>query len=261
MKAGERISNPVAITWPEVAHGRRRNSLGRAVSEGIQSMEGGLVISTILFDLLDSFRDSKSVLLDGASTRLEQSRSRLVKRHRNQPVSSTPMRRRPISSTTIGAVTGLTSTSSPHSCSRWTTRQRGLAEDGDEEFDEAALQEEPERRQIDEKKGRATGAERDGDKGATDEKMQLAIRRLERRLARAADVIERSLGNLNKLQSVPPAWIARHFGWCRSVNSLVARQVYSKTGTQFVALSPSIFARYILRVARASGGKPARWIS
>ena len=57
MKAGERISNPVAITWPEVAQGRRRNSLGRAVSEGIQSMEGGLVIGTILFDLLDSFRD------------------------------------------------------------------------------------------------------------------------------------------------------------------------------------------------------------
>ena len=91
-------------------------------------------------------------------------------------------------------------------------------------------------------------------KGESDEKMQRAIRRLERRLGRAADVIERSLGDLDKLQSVPPASIARQLWMVQIGASLVARQVYSNAGTPFVALSPSTFARYILRVARALVG-------
>ena len=85
--------------------------------------------------------------------------------------------------------------------------------DDDEEYDDSGLGEEAERRQIDSQKGKATGAERDDLQRVTSEKLEKAVARLERRLRRAADSIERSLEFLDNSKSFrrrpsPAIWMA-----------------------------------------------------
>ena len=126
--------------------------------------------------------------------------------------------------------------------------------DDDEEFDESELGEEAERRQIDSQKGKATGAERDDVPRVTSEKLEKAVARLERRLRRAADSIERSLEFLDKLKTVPTQAVARQI-WMAQIGAFLSgRVVTSEDGDEFECLDPTAFAEYVIRIARALVG-------
>lgn len=101
--------------------------------------------------------------------------------------------------------------------------RKGLDDDDDDE-DQSKLGEEEERRRIDAQKGRVTGAEREEVAEVTSEKLERAVARLERRLRRAADSIERSLEFLDKLKSIPPQAIARQI-WMAQIGAFLCGRV------------------------------------
>src|ERR1017187_6496450 len=55
--SGDVVSNAVAITWPMVASQRKTGGGGNTVGHYLGAMEDGAVLGTILFELLDQFRD------------------------------------------------------------------------------------------------------------------------------------------------------------------------------------------------------------
>src|SRR5579863_1585515 len=88
----------------------------------------------------------------------------------------------------------------------------------------------------------------------TSEKLEKAVARLERRLRRAADSIERSLEFLDKLKIVPTEAVARQI-WMAQIGAFLAGRIAtSDDGDEFKCLDPTAFAEYVIRIARALVG-------
>ena len=147
------ISNPVVITWPEVAHSRRAASLSSRQTQAILGLYDGVVVGTILFELLDTFRDFEVIRVAGARVG-----------SRNRPGSDGPVEQRPPEFFYTDA------RSDAQIEQRWAGDRLDLDilaslvqplsadakpsdDDDEDEFDESALAEEAERRQIDVQKG------------------------------------------------------------------------------------------------------------
>jgi hypothetical protein len=249
------ISNPVALTWPEVAQGRRSGGLGKKLTQGILGLHDGMVLGTILFELLDVFRDFEVIRVAGSKAAGQRAR---------QAVDGPAEERSPEFFYTDAGPDAqdshewagdrldldiLASLVQPFSAGC-----RPSDDDEEEEFDESPLAEEAERRQIDAQKGKATGSERDQVPGLTSEKLNRAIRRFERRLRRAAEAIERSLEYLGRLQSIPVQAVARQI-WMTQIGAFLAcRTVTSDDGEEFECLSAMSFAKYVIRISRALVG-------
>ncbi len=91
-----------------------------------------------------------------------------------------------------------------------TPQGRGrVQQDEDEIYDDSKLIEEAERREIDAKKGKATGEERTLVPSSSSEALDRAVTRLVRKVDRAASNIERALADREKLSTVSPRAIAR----------------------------------------------------
>src|SRR5262249_48047179 len=102
--------------------------------------------------------------------------------------------------------------------------------------------------------GKATGDERLESSLGSSQKLAAAIKRLERRLNRAAASIEDSLAYLEGLQSLNSNGIARQI-WMTHIGAFLAHRVtVSDEGDEFVCLHPWYFAKYVLRVCRALTG-------
>jgi hypothetical protein len=57
-ESGDALSNPVGITWPSVGSQRRAGgSAGTKAGDYVGAMQDGAVLGTVLFELLDQFRD------------------------------------------------------------------------------------------------------------------------------------------------------------------------------------------------------------
>ena len=217
---GTPLSNPVVITWPEVSHARRGSSINAKVANGLLAMHDGHLVGTILFELLDVFRDFEVI------------RVGIGKIHQIGPTkdAESPLQPKTAEFFYTDARPAeveahhwqgdrldleiLASLIQPLSSAPRTTI------DDDEEYDDSGLGEEAERRQIDSQKGKATGAERDDLPRVTSEKLEKAVARLERRLRRAADSIERSLEFLDKLKIVPTQAVARQI-WMAQIGAFL----------------------------------------
>lgn len=249
------LSNAVVITWSDVAMSRRSGGLGKRVTEGIMAFHDGAVLGTVLFELLDSFRDFEVVRVGGVEPKTDA----------NASTPELPSKARP-------AEFFYTDVRGPEETDRHWSGDRvdldilasliqpitgapsGRNEQDEEDFDDSSLDEEAERRQIEAQKGRATGSERDGPSGNTTERLERARDRFARRLDRAAAAIERSLEFLDKLQTIPPQAVARQI-WMTQIGAfMVGRTIRSKEGEEVEALAPLTFANYVIRVARALVG-------
>jgi HKD family nuclease len=256
-KSGKPLSNAIAITWHSVASPRRTGRAGTKADNYLSAMQDGSVLGTILFELLDQFRDFEVIRV--------KSGGRVAARHEPSGHESGDVEHLPEFFYTdskadeidahhwIGdridldilasLVQPLTSVGMP--------RQ---SEDEDDVYDDSKLDEEAERRQIEAKKGRATGEERQPVLLPPSKKLETAIKRLERRLNRAAASIEDSLRYLENLESLKPNGIARQV-WMTHIGAfLVNRMTESEDGEEFVCLRPWCFADYVLRVCRALVG-------
>jgi hypothetical protein len=115
--------------------------------------------------------------------------------------------------------------------------------DEHETYDDSLLEkEEAEHRQIEAKKGKATGEEKPPHSDTSAEKLEKAISRLERRLDRAAASIEESLEYVEDLQSLAPNGVARQI-WMTHIGAFLAsRTTQSSEGEEFICLHPWCFA-------------------
>jgi hypothetical protein len=250
---GVPLSNPVAITWPEVCHARRGTSLNAKVASGLIAMYDGYVVGTILFELLDAFRDFEVIGVGVGKAHPAPAKDRELPAEQ-KPAEFFYTDERP-SEVEAHHWQGdrldleiLASLIQPLSQAPRATI------DDDEEFDESKLGEEAERRQIDAQKGKATGSERDDVPRLTGEKLEKAVARLERRLRRAADSIEQSLEFLDKIKTVPTQAVARQI-WMAQIGAFLSgRVVTSDDGDEFECLDPTALAEYVIRVARALVG-------
>ena len=251
---GVLLSNPVAITWPEVAHARRGGSLNAKVANSLIAMHDGRVVGTILFELLDVFRDFEVIGVGVGRT------------HQDAPARDKEPTAEPKPAEFFYTDARPADVEAHHwqgdrldleilaSLIQPLSKTARATADDDEDFDESELGEEAERRQIDAQKGRATGSERDAVPRVTSEKLEKAVARLERRLRRAAGSTERSLEFLDKLKTVPIQVVARQI-WMAQIGAFLSgRVVTSDDGDEFECLDPTPFAEYVIRIARALVG-------
>lgn len=255
-KSGKVLSNPVGITWPTVASPRKASAGSAIVARSLGIIQDGTFLGTVLFELLDQFRDFEVIHAGSSGT------GTIPKKGVGGDNEATEKSSSFFYTDSKGA-----STSEHH----WTGDRidldilaslvQPLAPVGrvqdtneDDAYDDSQLAEEAEGRQIIAQKGKATGGERRLVDHTPSEKLASAISKLEHRLARAAKSIEGSLEYLEKFETLPLSSIARQI-WMSHIGAFLAGRITeSSDGEEFVCLEPWHFANYVLRVCRALAG-------
>jgi hypothetical protein len=258
-QSGKSLSNAVAITWPMVAAPRKLGGSGAKVGPALMAMQDGAVLGTVLFELLDQFRDFEVIKIGAgrrAATKKESSEDEPAAKDQSADFFYTDAKADDINShhwagdrIDLDILASLVQPLSPLG-----TPQK----DEDDEYDDSKLAEEAERRQIEARGGKGTGAERQADPVPPSKRLEAAIKRLEHRLDRAAGAIEKALAYLEHLQTLAPNGIARQV-WMTHIGAFLANRItVSDEGDHFVCLDPWAFAQYVLRVCRAlTGSKKA----
>jgi len=258
-ESGDALSNPVGITWPSVGSQRRAGgSAGTRAGDYVGAMQDGAILGTILFELLDQFRDFEVIKI-GAGKR---SGSEKEKVDQNKSATEQPAEFF-YTDAKADAINGHHWTGDRIDLDILASLVQPLSpmgggqtvKDEDETYDDSLLEkEEAEHRQIEAQKGKATGEEKQRHSDTSGEKLEKAIGRLERRLDRAAASIEKSLEHVEDLKSLAPNGVARQI-WMTHIGAFLANRITeSKEGEEFVCLHPWCFADYVLRVCRALAG-------
>jgi hypothetical protein len=252
-------SNYVALTWSEVRRLGRGGSLNDRFDRAIGAMHDGMVLGTILFEILDRFRDFEVVLAGGGRG----------DKNNDREESTGGADSRPTDAFYSDAIPGVDDPA------RWlgdrvdldlvasliqplTPESSMEPEVDDEDPDDEVLVEEQERRSIDAKKGSATGEERVPAGVAPAKAIERASARLARRLARAAAAIERALEAKDRrdLKEIALPSLARQVWMAHIAAFLAGRVVTSSENQEVLCLDEAQFAKYVLRVCRAlAGGK------
>ncbi len=256
-KRGSPLSNAVGITWPEVAVPRGKTSVSSKVSASVASIHDGLVLGTILFELLDQFKDFE-VYRTGARgpERAKSSDDREASPAEKKTADFFYTDRKPEKTTDkhwsgdridLDILASLIQPLTPHVGAN-------RIEDPEEQIDDSRLDEEAERRQIDKKKGAAAGDERVQTAALPREVWDRAVDKLTRRLNRAASAIERALEFREQLDSIPIGGVVRQIWMAQLAAFLAGRTATAEDGTEIECLEPWFFADYVLRVCRAMTG-------
>jgi hypothetical protein len=127
-------------------------------------------------------------------------------------------------------------------------------EDIEKNYDDSRLDEEAQRRQIDKKKGEASGDERVQTLALPLAVWNHAVNRLVRRLNRAASAIERALEFREEFDAIPLGSVVRQIWMTHIAAFLAGRTTLTEDGTEIECLEPWFFADYVLRVCRALTG-------
>ncbi|MGO9338842.1 MAG: hypothetical protein ACLPY1_15185 [Terracidiphilus sp.] len=256
-KAGTALSNPVATTWPTVAAPRKASTGSAMVAKSLGMIQDGTVLGTVLFELLDQFRDFEVIHARSSGTRAIRKNGDSGDNEATEKSSGffyTDSKGASISEhhwagdrIDLDILASLVQPLAPVG--------RGQdADDDDDTYDDSQLAEEAEGRQIIAQKGKATGTERKLVEHTPSEKLAKAVSKLEHRLSRAGKSIEDSLEYLAKFETLPLNSVARQI-WMTHIGAFLAGRVTeSSEGEEFVCLEPWLFANYVLRVCRAFAG-------
>lgn len=256
-KRGLPLSNPVAITWPEVAIPRGKASLGSKASTAVASIQDGLVLGTVLFELLDQFKDFE-VFRTGARgagrPKDNDNESEVVVDKKppeffytDQKPETTGAKHWAGDRLDLDILASLVQPLTPSSFAK-------RVEDIEEQYDDSRLDEENQRRQIDKKKGEASGDERVQTPALPTEAWDRAVSKLVRRLNRAASAAERSMEFREELDAIPIGSIVRQIWMTHLAAFLAGRTTLTDDGTEVECLGPWYFADYVLRICRALTG-------
>jgi hypothetical protein len=221
--AGKVLSNAVAITWPTVGH-QREVGVGKA-TQALGAMQDGIVLGTVLFELLDQFRDFE-VIRVGAG---RKTGSKTESGGGNGTVSAEQSAEFFYTDAKADAINGHHGTGDRIDLDILASLVQPLAsvgtfthsKDEDEWYDDSKLDEETERRETDAQNGKATGDERLAQNHTSSDKLEAAVKKLEHRLNRAATSIEDSLEHLENLQSLTPNGVARQI-WMTDIGAFLA---------------------------------------
>jgi len=251
-QSGERISNAVAVTYPETVPARRTSGVVGDIADAMLSLPDGQVLGTVLFELLNSVPDFEMHRTGSASGAAERAAPDQNEGGQQRVASffytdapaargkSVQWRGDQIDLDILSSlIQPLTSSGSP------------LVEDTESDD---LVEEEQEQREIEQKGDRADGSERQEREGPTAEQLQRAAQRVERRLDRAAAALEAALDRLPDALEIPPQSVARQI-WMAQIGAFLAgRTMTASDGQTVLALSPLVFAEYLLRVCRAMVG-------
>lgn len=258
----EPLSNFVGITWPEVATARSSSGVHARTEAAFRAMQDGVVLGTVLFELLDHVRDFEIVRGPGQRRSTEGP----TDEDSNADVSGSPESfytdETPKEANARGWVGDRTDldllaalVQPLHGGSH--AKRKSTEDDDDPELDDSALAEEEERRGIDEKGGSGSGEERGEAPSLTSKETILrAARRLQRRLDRAATAAEEALAHKTHLSNIPASALARQIWMTHIAAFLAGREIPTTDGDDVVCLEAIDFAGYTLRLCRAlAGGK------
>lgn len=257
-RGGRPLSNFVAFTSPALAEVHGRSGI-RARAEGaIAAMQDGVVLGTVLFELLNYYRDFEVIMArpggepqrppeEGGSTDVDVG-PRAVETFYTDATAD-----QSASEIWIGDRADLDLLAALVQPLRVVPSARTL----DEEEDDSAIEEEAERREIDVKRGGPTGDERrESSRFASRAALERAARRLASRLKRSATSIEDALAMRKEAVGVRATSIARQIWMTHIAAFLAERQVLSAENEEVRCLDARSFAQYVLRVCRAlAGGK------
>ena len=233
--------------------------IGSRAEAAIAAMQDGVVLGTVLFELLDHYRDIEIVLArpvghrrpvkEAATEKGTDCEARAVETFYTDAAAG-----RLAPELWIGDRADLDLLASLVQPLRGVRRATGLDDDDE---DDSAIEEEAERREIDAKGGRAAGDERrQSGRFASREALERAARRLVSRLQRSALSVEDALELRAESVGVRTASIARQIWMIHIAAFLAERRVLSAENEEVRCLDAATFARYVLRVCRAlSGGK------
>lgn len=251
------LSNSVSITWPEVVIRRGKASLGSKASAAVASMQDGLVLGTVLFELLNQFKDFEvfrtgrgggAPSKDGADESeggvMTKTAEFFYTDDRSKKGESKHWSGDRID---LDILASLVQPLTPTSVAK-------RLEDTEENYDDSRLDEEAQRRQIDKKRGEASGDERVQAQALPLAVWDKAVDKLVRRLNRAASALERALEFREELDAIPLGSVVRQI-WMTHIAAFVAtRTTFTDDGTEVECLEPWYFADYVLRVCRALTG-------
>lgn len=227
-------------------------------ASALSAMQDGMVLGTILYELLDRFRDFEVVFAHPQTGT------------QGHDTGAAPDDTRPTEAFYTDAVPGA------ELPDRWLGDRADLElvaaliqplspvapgeddNDADDDASDAVLGEEQERRRIDAKKGAATGEERDIAGSATAKAIERASARLARRLGRAASAAEDALAakDQRKLREIALPHLARQIWMTHIAAFLAGRTTISSDGKEVRCLDEEVFAEYVLRLCHAlAGGK------
>ena len=256
-ESGDALSNPVGITWPSVGSQRKGGGAGTRLGDYVGAMQDGAVLGTILFELLDQFRDFEVIRVgSGKRGAFPKEKGEEHKGTAEQPPEFfyTDAKGDAVDGhhwsgdrIDLDILASLVQPLSPAG--------GGPSGGDEEEYDDSKVEdEEGEHRQIEAQKGKATGEEKLRRTNTSSEKLEKAITRLQRRLDKAASSIEDSLQYVEDLKSLAPNGVARQI-WMTHIGAFLANRITeSNEGEEFVCLHPWHFANYVLRVCRTLVG-------
>lgn len=266
--SGQPLSNAVGLTWPEVATVQSSSGVDARTEAALGAMQDGTLLGTVLFELLDQVRDFEVVRGRGSPSGFRKRKdddSRPEDRNTDSFYTDAAAgeAKEPgwIGDRTdldlLAAMVQPIQAESPGK-----KRSSDNAEEADD-LDDSVLDEEIERREIDAKKGRATGGEKSESPNLTStQALERASNRLLKRLDRAATAAEKALAQRRELATVPPVALARQIWMAHIAAFLAGREALSSDGEDVLCLEPVRFAEYVLRVCRAlAGGKDGGLLS
>jgi hypothetical protein len=261
--SGNPISNYAVLTSPDLAEPPHGSGLAGRTRDALAAMQDGYVLGTVLFELLDQYRDFEIVM----------GRPRAAERHERGGRDGRQSAKGEGGERPASAYYTDATAAEFQATSRVGDRadldllaalvqplnvggNRSRASDVEDEEDDSAIEEEAERRAIDRKQGAATGDEKPAPAFGSPEALERAARRLVKRLQRSAMAIEQALDRRDALPSVPSAALARQIWMMHIAAFLAGRRLPTDNGDWLRALEPGMFSDYVLRICRAmAGGK------
>ena len=255
----KRVSNWVAITWHDVGHIPTSRWFGARVESALLAMHDGMVLGGVLFELLDKVRDFEVVLARSGGGKPIGAEEGEDEEDVSGPADTqafyTDARPDdPRARNAVGDRTDLDLLAALVQPLKGVSLRAPSTTDEDD-TDDSVLAEEAERRAIDQKRGNATGEEKQQAVAPlSSAALEKAVRRFERRLDRAAESLDKALQHVGQLDAFPASALARQI-WMVHIGAFLAgRDLEAADGSEVESVDPIRFAEYVLRVCRAFAG-------
>ena len=252
-KSGKPLSNPVALTWPDVARARIGGWFGNRVEQAILSMKHGELLGHVLFEFLDRVPDlgvlAVAQLRQGGGTRrAEESKETAGERTEASFYTEATASSEEAARLALGDRSDLDLLASlvqPLGVS-----MKSDADDPyDDDEDDEGIEEEAERRGLDTSKA-ADGSERvPTTRLPTAKRMHSAGRRFARRVDLAASALGETLEAVDEDLVLPPSLVARQV-WMMFIAAFVAgRSVETSDGGDQIVVEANVLAYYAMQCA------------
>lgn len=253
------LSNPVGLTWPALLERRGASGLSRRTEAALNAMQDGVLLGTVLFELLNNARDFEVARGSAGAGRPRAEDAEVPAPPAARATASYYTDATPVPGA-AGAPLGdradldlLAALVQP--LARGRTVDPLEDADEEEDNDDALLAEENARTALGHSSGAAGTAEAETPGLATRANLERAARRLVARLERAATAAERAAKeSYTRAGVISPQELSRQIWMAHLGAFLCGRAQVTKEGDEVACLAPREFAAYVVRLSRALAG-------